>query len=393
MAEKLRIGVMGLVRGAFMLRAAKLLTDDMVISAVCELNDETIEKQRVNFAPETKVYKDFDEFINSGLDGVVLCNYFHEHAKYAIKAMEAGVPVLCETTAAPSLGECVELVEAYERTGTLYMLGANSQYFAAFHAMKAKYEARQYGELLFAEAEYVHPSENKNPKEPDKENLHWRQTLPSCYYNMHTLGTLMYITNTVPVKVTGKAVVKEMPGKLSNTPKTFALTQMDNGAVFNTTGCVGVGVYGKWCRLCCETGTIESTRNEWELKWLMEFDVADSFKKTWQSWSSSGSITKEEEAKYGEAICMVGHGGIDFILALDFIKAIRGEKEVFFDVYRSAALSAAGILTWYSILDNSKEYIIPDFKDKKARDLVRDDYRVPFAKRYDDLTLPCRVEQ
>ena len=161
MAEKLRIGVMGLVRGAFMLRAAKLLTDDMVISAVCELNDETIEKQRVNFAPETKVYKDFDEFINSGLDGVVLCNYFHEHAKYAIKAMEAGVPVLCETTAAPSLGECVELVEAYERTGTLYMLGANSQYFAAFHAMKAKYEARQYGELLFAEAEYVHPSENK----------------------------------------------------------------------------------------------------------------------------------------------------------------------------------------------------------------------------------------
>lgn len=392
MAERLRIGVMGLERGSFVLRASQGLKDEMVVSAVCEMNDATIEKQREWFSEETKVYTDFDEFIHSGLDGVVLCNFFHEHAKYAIKAMEAGVPVLSETTAAPSLGECIDLVEAYERTGTKYMLAANCPYFKSVHAMKEKIEKGTYGKVLYAEAEYIHSSGNPILKAPDPENLHWRQTLPTCYYNMHSLGPLMYITGTVPVKVTAKAVKAEVPNKLTNAFKSFNVTEMDSGAVFCTTGCVSKGLTSKYYRVSCEKGFMENLRDDWEQQWLLEIDAADSNRRTWHSWASSGSISKEEEAKYAYAITMSGHGGIDFILTLEFIKALRGEREIFFDVYRSAALSAAGILSWYSILDNSKEYIIPDFRDKQAREVFRGDYRVPFAKRLEDITLPYRLD-
>ena len=116
MAERLKIGVMGIERGGFILRASQFLKDEMVVSAVCEINDATIEKQRKFFSDETVVYKDFDEFINSGLDGVVLCNYFHEHAKYAIKALEKRIHILSETTAAPTLAECVLLCRAVEKS-------------------------------------------------------------------------------------------------------------------------------------------------------------------------------------------------------------------------------------------------------------------------------------
>ncbi len=393
MDTRLKIGVMGIERGVFILRASQFLKDEMVISAVCEINDATIEKQRKYFSEETVVYKDFDEFINSGLDGVVLCNYFHEHAKYAIKAMEAGVPVLSETTAAPSLGECIDLVEAYERTGTKYMLAANCPYFKPVHAMIENIEKEKYGKVLYAEAEYIHAAPKGTVrKEPDPNNLHWRNTLPSCYYNMHSLGPLMYITKSVPVKVTGKAVKYDIPGKLTNTPKTFSLTEMDSGAVFCTTGCVSTGITSKWFRVSCEYGTMETLRDDWKEEWLFEFDAADKFTKTWEGWVSSGCITEEEDKKYGSAIESVGHGGIDFILTLEFLKALRGEREIFFDVYRSAALSAAGILTWYSILDSSKEYIIPDFRDKEAREVFRGDYRVPFGKTLDDITLPYRLD-
>ena len=36
--------------------------------------------------------------------------------------------------------------------------------------------------------------------------------------------------------------------------------------------------------------------------------------------------------------------------------------------------------------------MIPDFKKKEDRDKVRGDYRTPFAKKYSDLTLPCKVD-
>lgn len=37
-------------------------------------------------------YTDFDEFINhEGLEAVFLCNYFHEHTPYAIKALEKNI--------------------------------------------------------------------------------------------------------------------------------------------------------------------------------------------------------------------------------------------------------------------------------------------------------------
>lgn len=391
MAERLKIGVMGLDRGVFVLKSALGLAEEMVVTAVCETNEELIEQRRELFAPETKVYQDFDEFIHSGLDGVVLCNYFYEHAKYAIKAMEAGVPVLSETTAAPSLGECIDLVEAYERTGVKYMLAANCPYYKPVHAMKEKIENEVYGKVLYAEAEYIHPSA-ATPKAPDPENLHWRQTLPGCYYNMHTLGPLMYITGTVPVKVTAKAIRAEVHNKLTNTYKTFNLTEMDSGAVFCTTGCVNKGLGGKWYRVNCEKGVMQSVREDWELNLLHEIGPMDTSRKTWESFASSGSITREEEAKYSAAIAKSGHGGIDFILMIEFLKALRGEKEIFFDVYRSAALSAAGILSWYSILNESKEYAIPDFRDKQAREVFRGDYRVPFAKRLEDITLPYRLD-
>ena len=73
-----------------------------------------------------------------------------------------------------------------------------------------------------------------------------------------------------------------------------------------------------------------------------------------------------------------GHGGSDFLLSKRFLDYLRGEYEPFFDVYRSVALSAAGILAWYSALEDGKPYDIPDFTDKEAREQYADDFRTPF---------------
>jgi predicted dehydrogenase len=398
---RLKFGVMGLKRGGYVMKCGKVLSDDMVVTAICETDQRPIEDMKDYFAPETKVYEDFDEFIHSGIDAVVLCNYFHEHAKYAIKALDAGVAVLSETTAAPSLGECVDLVEAVERNNGKYMLGTNSLYFSAVHAMKAKIESGEYGRVMYADAEYIHHypyihSYATNYRGPvDYDNLHWRQVMPTCYYNMHTLGPLMYITDSLPVKVLGKAVYEppeENNITINDTPKTFTLTEMDNGAVFNTTGWVRMVPTSKWYRIACKNGTLETVRYNHKREKLLEAKSGSDIKETFYTWEDSGAITDEERNKYSSIkIEEVGHGGVDFILMTHFLDYLKTGKEIFYDVYKSVALSAAAILTWYSILDNSKQLDIPNFKDKEARKVFYNDYRSPFAKSYKDLTLKCRL--
>ena len=402
MDKRIKIGIYGLCRGIIMLWNAKLLSDYIEVTGVCEGNPETLEKARKDFLPETKVYDDYDALLNSGIDAVFLANYFPDHAKCAIKAFKAGVAVLSETTAAPTLGECVDLVEAAEKYNGKYMLAANCLYFRALYAMKAKLEAKEYGRLVYADAEYIHPPEPLDLDSPeaiaendaniDLNNLHWRQTLPAGYYNMHSLAPLMFVSNSIPKKVVAKVAQIPQLGKVKDGAKSYGLYEMDNGAIFNSTGCVGVGSKSKWYRLACQKGTMETVRYQENQEEIIEADhESKDVRTTPLDWATSGILSQEDQERFAGEIEKAGHGGIDFAMVVHFIKFMNGEEEPFFNVYRSTTLSAAGILSWYSALSGSKEMEIPDFSKKEDRDKVRGDYRSPFAKKYRDVTLPCKV--
>ena len=394
--EKFKIGVVGLRRGDTFVQLFKNF-EETEVTAVCENDKEYLEKYKKDGKlPETAtVYEDYDAFLESGIDAVMLANFFHEHASFAMKAMEKGIAVLSDTTAAPSLGECVDLVETAERTGAKYMLAANCLYFPNVHAMKKYVEDGSMGKVVSGNAEYWHAS-NPNPDEVvDENNVHWRKFLPTCYYNMHTLGPLMYVTGSEPVKVSCKATY--MPDwcaarhAYKDSSAAQVISEMDNGAVFNTTGCNGVFPTTKWYRLALEQGALETTKFDEAKDLIVAKGHCDELSTTRYSWVSSG-IVEADDYKEGTAEA-AGHGGIDYFVGYYFVKYLQGKYEPFFNVYRSARLSANGILAWYSVLSDSKEYPVPDFTKKEDRDKVRGDYRMPFAKRYQDLTLPCRMDK
>ncbi len=410
-AKVYKIGIMGCKRGGPFVGIFRTIKG-VEVPAICETDPKTVEDMKKKY-PDVKVYSDFDEFIDSGLDAVFLANYFNEHARYAILAMKKGVHVLSETTAAPTLGECVDLVEAAEETGAKYMLAANMLYVPALHAMKAEIESGKYGKIFYAEGEYNHgPSTGGAPaiveidadgkvksadssakRDVDLDNLHWRQTLPSCYYNMHSLGPLMYVTSSVPKKVIGipmhQPEFTEKRGKISDCPGSMVITKMDNGAVYNTSGCNSFAPTGKWFRIGCENTTFETGRYHLFEQDLTIVSDPGTYKKQWQYFQSSGVVSPEEYDR--AAVEGSGHGGTDYFICYKFVKYLRDEETPFLDVYNSAALSATGILAWYSILSDSKEYDVPDFRKKEDRDKVRGDYRSPFAEKFSDITLPCRL--
>ncbi len=396
MEKKLKFGILGLWRGSAPLYSISLIPKYAEVTAICEKNPAILEHRDVKpLIPDTAVlYDSYEEMLASGIDAVILCDYFHTHCKHAIQALEAGVAVFSETTAAPSLGDCVDLVEAVERTGGKYMLLANCSYFKPIQVAKKMLSDGKYGKLIYADGEYVHPVDPSTRPDFDPENLHWRQTLPATYYNMHSLGPLMYATGSVPVKVTAKAALQEIPKRPTNASKAFVITEMDNGAVFNTTGCVGVGTCSKWYRFACEKGTMETERIMEISDHLVHAGMErNEINRSNPSWEEIGITTAEELEDFSELFARGGHGGCDGVMFVEMLKYLKGEIEPFFDVYRSVALSAAGILGWYSVLDSSKEYEIPNFKIKSERDKVRGDYRKPFGNTMKDLTLPCTIEK
>ena len=386
--EKIKFGVVGTIRGLTFVKLLQVFGDQVCLHAVCENNADKAEAIRREIPENVCVYSDYDEFLASGIEAVVLCNFFHEHAAFAIKALERGIHVLSETTAAPTLAECVALCRAAEQSTAKYMLGANCPYKRALQFMHREIKSGKLGTPFYAEGEYLHWSPNGKPYADD--STHWRRMMPGTYYNMHTLGTLMYVTETVPKRVS--AAVVRVPGaaqrrnRLIDHDGAKVLCEMDNGAMFDVTGCSYFGPTSKWFRIIGEKGVLETKRYDaTEVHFIpaeneyFPDEPIPPYEVYKPKYEELDMAPKEEFDSYTEEQMRIGHGGVDFWMLRNFICYLKGEYEPFFNVYRATALSAAAILAWRSVLNGGIAYDIPDFTKEENRRQYENDFLSPFA--------------
>jgi len=385
--KKIRMGIFGLWRGASFLPILQNF-DDVEIAAFCE-KDEGKLKSALERVPTAKVCREYDELLESGIDAVFLCNYFHEHADCAVKAMERGIAVFSECTSAPTLAGCVKLVETAERTGAKYMIAENYPFSAALLEMKRLADEGMLGRILYAEGEYNHtcPREELAALTPGK--YHWRAWLPRTYYVTHTLGPLMHVTGQTPVKVNAFAVhsdVLEEYDDFRHNYDAFAMMNCvtDGGALFRFTGCAAMGSPSGY-RFVGERGSVETGRtlgsqvNVTYHHWLIP-EGREASRTYAPGWPANGELAER-----------AGHGGGDFWTVYNFMEYLRHGTEPFFNVYRGACMSAVGILGWRSCMEDGKTYRIPDFRKKEDRDAVREDDLTPFPDEHGRATLPCAI--
>ena len=93
--DKIRVGIFGCNRGTSLMKNIVLNGGNVV--AICD-KEEKWRNKALEALGEKKpegIYDNFEEFINHpGLQAVVLANYFHEHAPYAIRCLERGIHVM-----------------------------------------------------------------------------------------------------------------------------------------------------------------------------------------------------------------------------------------------------------------------------------------------------------
>ncbi len=390
--ERIRIGIFGAGRGISMSKNFRLLNCDIV--AVCDTSDERIEKKSKLLGSDVKIFHDFDEFINCGLDAVILANFFHEHTPYAIKCLEKGIHVYSECITNGTMAEGVQLVKAAEKSNAIYMLAENYPQMKFNREMKRVYDTGALGKALFAEGEYNHPVDPYDDSFRKEHNYfpgHWRNFTPRTYYITHSLGPVMYITGATPKRVTAFASYAPFPddaptASYSGDRAAIVTTQNDDGSVFRVTGCAAFGAHGNSYRVCGTKGQIENLRGMGQ-KVMLRFNEWDKP----EGMEANNLYEPEWNDSDENFISGSGHGGGDYLTAKIFVNCIRtGTQPPHpYHVYAGVAMSSVAILAHRSMLEGGKPYDIPDFRKEEDCKKYENDYLSPYADRNSENFIPC----
>ncbi|MFH1570149.1 MAG: Gfo/Idh/MocA family oxidoreductase [Gemmatimonadota bacterium] len=375
--EKIKVGVIGVGRGSSFAQAATDVVG-MELVALCDLWEEKLREVGKRYGVAT--YTDYDQFLGHEMDAVILANYFHQHAPFAIKALRAGKHVMSETAANTTLAEGVALCRTVEETGLTYMLAENYPYTAFNQEMRRVYRTGEIGEVTYAEGEYNHPMAPEARLRISPGTRHWRAWIPSTYYCTHALAPLMFITDRMPQRVIGLSIacreVNEETVALGD-PGSVILCRMDNGAVFRIFGLVLPG-HSNWYRVHGSRGAMEITRGGGYFGpgqvrvWHEEWNLAAG--------QEAERVYAPDWPEHGDLARQAGHGGGDFWTNFHFANAIRSGQPPFLDVYRAVAMSSVGILAWKSALREGEPVDMPDFADEASRAPVADDHWSPWPE-------------
>jgi len=370
-AGAIRVGVVGVRRGASFARGAERA--GMKLAAVCDVWEQRLKE--VGEQLKVATYTDYDRFLEHDVDAVILANFFHEHAPFAIKALKAGKHVMSECSACKTLAEGVALARAVEKSGKIYMFAENYPYMVFNQEMRRLYHKGLIGEFKYGEGEYVHPIDRRYRAALSPGVNHWRNWIPGTYYCTHSIAPIMFITDTRPVKVNGFVVPYDPADEevtmtcVRRDPVGLIILRMDNGAVAKSLHGHLRG-HGVWVRIHGNKGLMENLRHGDRNAVRVRREPFDKKKG-----EPVERVYTPDFPHHHDLATRAGHGGGDFWTNFDFVRAIREGKPPYLDVYRGIDMSICGILAYRSALNDSAPLEVPDFrKESVRRGYAKDDW-------------------
>jgi predicted dehydrogenase len=364
--EKLKVGLSGAPRGSSFVGALRSIPHTEV-TCICDPDtdrlSEIADRHRI---PER--YADYGEMLDKGgPDVVVVASPMQFHVPQAVSALERGIHVLSEVTAAVSLRQCEELVRAARDSDAKYMMAENYCYRRPNILVGSMVRQGLFGEVYFGEGEYVHDVKHMHRDARGRPTWRtiWQVGKRGCTYGTHSLGPVLewfdqrveWVTclgsgvHTNPehvmddsvimlCKTSSDALIKIRLDMLSNRPHNMVYY-----AIQGTRGCYeaprGFGDEHKiWLR----------DRSEGKVEWRSLWDFEEEFMpEIWRK--------PPEEAR------SAGHGGGDYFVVSDFVSSILESTKPRIDVYKAMDFTVPGLVSERSILNHGQAFTVPDFRD------------------------------
>ena len=351
--DKVKIGVVGMIRGAYVISEV-VGESNVEVTAICDTDSKVLAaaKERLEKAGAENVvcYEDYDTMLaEADIDAVYVVTYASDHVSFVVKALNAGKHVLSEIPTVASVEEVKILKDAVSAHPELkYMTAENCCYWGFIEAWKKMFEAGKFGDVVYAESEYLHSLKPEEIKPYENPN-HWRRYLFAIKYLTHNLGPLLYVMNDEVVSV---ACME--PDTTYNPHK---LGKENGVAIFKTAKGAVIRIlisFGSYCknghrfRIMGTKGTIET-----------------GFDQTTHSFAAFDDIPGSKDNYIDIPINDVsfgiagGHGGADKKMVLDFIKCILEDKQPELDVDAGIKMSLPGIIAHDSAAQGGSALEIP----------------------------------
>lgn len=294
-----------------------------------------------------------------------------------------------------TMAEGVDLIRAFEKSNSIYMLAENYPQMNFNREIKRICDGGTLGKILYAEGEYNHPMnsfDTQTYKTYKYFSKHWRNFLPRTYYITHSLGPVMWATGATPVKVTAFAAFApwnedEPCASYVADRAAIVTTQNDDGSIFRITGCATFGAHHNSYRVCGTNGQIENLRGM-DGKIMLRYNDWSKPEGAEETNLYAPSLNDKDE----ELIKNSGHGGGDYLTVRMFVDCIKAriQPQHPFDIYSAVNMSSVGILSHRSMLDGDKPYDIPDFHKEECRKQYENDRLTPFyGSDGSEPTIPC----
>jgi predicted dehydrogenase len=190
--DTVKIAVLGAGRGASLARSMKYAPGAELV-ALCDANEERLAAAAAATGV-SRTFTDYETLLDSDVDAVVVASPMPLHVQHAVQALKAGKHVLSEVTAATSIDQCWELLEAVRDSGRKYMLAENYCWFRPWSVVMGMVRAGLFGEVYYGESEQI--QEFKGGLPPLEDGYTWRTAELAMrlghHYMTHDLGPLYW---------------------------------------------------------------------------------------------------------------------------------------------------------------------------------------------------------
>ncbi len=360
MTGALRFGIAGLVRGSHFL-ASLNAWDDTQVAAVCDPEVGRVEQVRGSLG-DARVCPSYEEMLDSGIEAVIVATPMHLHAPQSAEALRRGIHVFSEVSAAISLDQCEDLVRAARESSAKYMMGENCCFMKPFSLVKSMVEAGLFGEIYYAEADYVHEVR------PYPGSGRWRDTWlfgrRGATYITHPLGTVLHWLDDRVISVNCVGTSANIDPSKDNDDSAVMLCLTSRGALvkirhdqmsprpssLNYAALQGTkGAYeakrhsSDTHRVCLDNPDTDPRHREWQPLWDFEDQYLPEF---WRG------ISEEDDP----------HGGSDGLTLRAFVDCVLHDTPSPIDVCRALDFTVPGLISEVSVKEGGARVEVPDFR-------------------------------
>jgi predicted dehydrogenase len=158
----LKVGIVGFgFMGQTHYKCWKAL-DDIEVTAICDVNPNIVEdtKRAVGNIGDTEgavdfsglqLYSDFEEMLKSAeLDAVSITLPTSLHADFSIKALGAGINVMCEKPMALNVKDCERMIAEAKQSGKILQIGHCVRFWPEYAKAKQIVDSGEYGRVIAA---------------------------------------------------------------------------------------------------------------------------------------------------------------------------------------------------------------------------------------------------